>query len=213
LNQAVDNYCERLGPEFWAEPLNAVSNLAFIIAAILLLLSRPQSRADWFLSLWIGVIGIGSFLFHTFATRWALATDSLPILVFIVVYFYLAMRDYLKLAIWVSASATIAYVPVSFAIAWLADPVAGSSSGYVAALLAILAVGAATVGRDGKTASRLLITGLVFAVSIGFRMADEPSCGVWPAGTHFVWHVLNAVVLYRLVIVYRGHCDRNASKA
>ena len=29
----LDLYCERLGPGFWAEPLNAVSNAAFILAA------------------------------------------------------------------------------------------------------------------------------------------------------------------------------------
>ena len=31
----VDDYCERLGPGLWAEPLNLVTNLAFLIAAIL----------------------------------------------------------------------------------------------------------------------------------------------------------------------------------
>ena len=29
----LDLYCERLGPEFWAEPLNAISNGGFIVAA------------------------------------------------------------------------------------------------------------------------------------------------------------------------------------
>jgi hypothetical protein len=31
--QAVDIYCERLGPGLWAEPLNAVTNVAFFVAA------------------------------------------------------------------------------------------------------------------------------------------------------------------------------------
>lgn len=29
----VDIYCERLGPSFWAEPFNAVTNASFLIAA------------------------------------------------------------------------------------------------------------------------------------------------------------------------------------
>ncbi len=29
----VDNCCERLLPGFWGEPLNAVSNAAFVLAA------------------------------------------------------------------------------------------------------------------------------------------------------------------------------------
>ena len=28
----VDLYCERLGPSFWAEPVNAFSNAAFLIS-------------------------------------------------------------------------------------------------------------------------------------------------------------------------------------
>ena len=29
----IDIYCERVGPDFWAEPLNAISNAAFLVAA------------------------------------------------------------------------------------------------------------------------------------------------------------------------------------
>ena len=29
----IDAYCERLGPAFWAEPVNALTNAAFPIAA------------------------------------------------------------------------------------------------------------------------------------------------------------------------------------
>ena len=34
LNEQMDNYCERVGPEFWSEPLNAVTNAAFLVAAL-----------------------------------------------------------------------------------------------------------------------------------------------------------------------------------
>ena len=30
----LDGYCERLGPGLWAEPLNFLSNAAFLVAAI-----------------------------------------------------------------------------------------------------------------------------------------------------------------------------------
>ena len=33
----IDIYCERIEPGLWAEPLNAITNLAFIIAAFLLI--------------------------------------------------------------------------------------------------------------------------------------------------------------------------------
>jgi len=30
----IDLYCERLGPGLWAEPLNALTNLAFLLTAL-----------------------------------------------------------------------------------------------------------------------------------------------------------------------------------
>ena len=79
----IFNYCERGGnPAFWAEPLNAVSNAAFIIAALLATreyFSRPSGQrgiAEAGLILLVYVIGIGSFLFHTYATRWAAIADT-----------------------------------------------------------------------------------------------------------------------------------------
>jgi hypothetical protein len=38
----------------------------------------------------------------------------------------------------------------------------------------------------------------VFMVSLTARTIDRNVCSVWPWGTHFVWHVLNAWVLYQL---------------
>jgi hypothetical protein len=69
----IDIYCERLDGTFWAEPINALTNGAFIIASILAV--RLAMRVNTggtppadtlFLSVMIGVIGVGSFLFHTF---------------------------------------------------------------------------------------------------------------------------------------------------
>ena len=34
LTRAIDIYCERIDTAFWAEPVNAVTNLAFILAAL-----------------------------------------------------------------------------------------------------------------------------------------------------------------------------------
>jgi len=36
----------------------------------------------------------------------------------------------------------------------------------------------------------------VFVASLLFRTLDEQICMIWPHGTHFLWHSLNAVVCY-----------------
>ena len=71
----VDIYCERLGPGFWAEPLNAVTNASFLIAAFICWrMAAARGRFHGMtraLILILATIGVGSFLFHTFAERWA----------------------------------------------------------------------------------------------------------------------------------------------
>lgn len=82
----VDLYCERTDPTFWAEPINALTNISFILAAWgawhLARRSTTLSPVIWLLLTTIVAIGIGSFLFHTLATSWARVLDVLPILVF-----------------------------------------------------------------------------------------------------------------------------------
>ena len=39
----IDNYCERIDPAFWSEPVNALTNLSFLlVAAIMLYRVRGQ---------------------------------------------------------------------------------------------------------------------------------------------------------------------------
>jgi hypothetical protein len=206
----VDGYCERLGPGFWAEPINALTNLAFLIAALGtgLLLAR-RKRPDRAAGLLIGltvVIGIGSFLFHTFAVVWASLADVIPIAVFILTYFYVAMQRFLGLPVLGAALLTAAYEAASMVFPRLwraivpagADPV-GSSVGYLPALLAIIAVGGLALARDPASGRRLLAAGAVFAISLALRSIDLQICAAVPLGSHFLWHILNGLVLFLLM--------------
>jgi hypothetical protein len=81
--RAVNAYCERTDAGFWSEPINALTNGAFLLAAGLV---WPMTRGDTgarLLACVLGLIGIGSFLFHTVAEVWAGLADVLPILIFI----------------------------------------------------------------------------------------------------------------------------------
>lgn len=200
----VDNYCERLDASFWAEPLNALSNASFLLAGLLLLLqwrrTTPHYISGFLLALNVLAIGIGSFLFHTFANRWSALADVLPIAVFIHLYFLLALRTYLVFTWWLAALATLAFFAASPLVTWAASPVIGSSAAYVPALLAILGVGFAA--RQRTIRRTLLITGGLFGISIYYRAIDLPLCDVHQQGTHARWHLLNGVVLYLLVKLY-----------
>jgi len=86
-------YCERTTAGLWAEPLNAVTNLAFIVAGVLLLrilLRRGARPVPWetvVLVFLVFSIGVGSGLWHTLATPWSELADVVPITLYINLFF------------------------------------------------------------------------------------------------------------------------------
>ena len=201
--EALDLYCERTGATFWAEPLNAVTNIVFIAVAVLVLRDWGRRRDDWpvlGLALLTGAIGIGSFLFHTVATRWAAIADVLPIALFIFAYFLLAMRRFLQLSMLRAFAATAGFVAASLVLVPFLERPFGGSAAYIPALLAIVGVGALLAWREDGRAAGLLLAGMLLATSIAFRMTDLPLCAAFPIGTHFIWHMLNAAVLYMVMV-------------
>jgi hypothetical protein len=212
----IDAYCERVDSGFWAEPLNAVSNAAFLIAAAAAFAAWRRAGARDYPALALVavmvVVGIGSFLFHTFANRWSRLADVIPIALFIYGTFALAMRRFLGFGRLASAALTTVFLVFSFgferAFALAFGPrgveAVNGSHGYFPAALALFAVGGALLAQNRFPARRearraLLAAAGVFVVSLVFRTIDLALCPAWPLGTHFVWHCLNAAVLFVLV--------------
>lgn len=206
---AVDGYCERLGPGFWAEPVNALTNAAFLVAAAVMA-ARLNGAHLTLANILIGIlalIGIGSFLFHTFAERWAGLADVLPILAFVLVYLFAATRDLLGLGAKRAALAVVLFVPYAALTVPLFGmiPGLGSSAGYAPVPVLIAAYAAILRRRAPATARGLAIGAGLLALSLTARTLDAPLCGAVPLGTHFLWHILNAVMLGWMIEVYRRH--------
>ncbi len=195
--ERIDAYCERLGPEFWAEPVNAVTNVTFLLAAVLMWRRWPEEPLCRALSAVLFAIGIGSFLFHTVATPWAAAADMLPILGYILLYVYAAHRR-----VWgqgVGPSLLLAALTVPW-IALLTPvferlPGFAISSFYWPVPTLILLHAWLLRHRQPEAARGFAIGGGILAVSLAFRSLDEAVCAAFPVGTHFKWHVLNALML------------------
>ncbi len=202
--QPVDIYCERTGAAFWAEPFNAVSNTAFLIAAICAYATWRRADANdrtvLGLIVLVAIIGVGSFLFHTFANRWSMLADVLPITVFIYAMFALVFHRFVGLGRWGTALSLAVFLIASFVLEGLSRPLLGGSAGYAPALVAMAGVGAYLNARHHGFGRTLLAAAAVFAVSLTFRTLDIPVCDALPTGTHSIWHILNAVVLGILLI-------------
>lgn len=70
MTDYVDGYCERVAPGLWGEPLNSLSNLAFLVAAVLVWRLAAGDRAGRLLAGLIGLVFAASTAFHLLATRW-----------------------------------------------------------------------------------------------------------------------------------------------
>ncbi|MEX0367329.1 MAG: ceramidase domain-containing protein [Ruegeria sp.] len=203
----IDGYCERLGPDYWAEPVNAVSNAAFLVAAFVMWRRvRGQGMPlAVLLAVILAAIGVGSYLFHTHAQVWAAVVDVAPILLFILVYIFAINRDVWHLKTWQALGLMALFFPYAAATVpvFRLIPGLGDSAGYAPVPLLILIYAALLRHRAPKTARGLAVGACVLIGSITFRALDVPLCGVWPVGTHFLWHVLNGVMLGWMIEVYR----------
>lgn len=205
----LDTYCERAITLIWAgEPLNLVSNLGFLIAAALALrlfwrsqqLTLPQHWDLLLLIVLLAAIGVGSTLWHLLAEPWSLLADLIPILLFINLYLvsFLArvtiLRWYAIGGLWVAYLALSYVVSVSFA----PDALNGSLT-YAPAWLALSLMTAWLMSKQHSLATDFAVSLGIWTISLALRTLDMQICGVLPIGTHFLWHLLNAIVLFLLL--------------
>lgn len=205
--QSVDGYCERTGPEYWSEPVNALTNLAFILAAAVMWPRVRGLMTGQVLTIMLAVIGVGSWLFHTHANRLTGMADVLPIVAFILAYVFVATRDYLGMPVWVAGLAAAAFVPYSMALSpvFRAIPFVGSSAMYWPVPVLILIYALALQRKAPSTARGMATGATILIASLLLRSLDGPICGLLPLGTHFLWHTLNGLMLGWMIEVWRRH--------
>lgn len=197
---ALDLYCERTGPELWSEPLNALSNLAFLLAAWCLWREpgeAPAARREVRrLAALLGAIGVGSGLFHTFGTVWGSWLDVGFIALFILVYIHRFLACVAGWRALPCAGALLLFLLADRAWSRIGSLGLNGSEPYLLPW-AVLIGFALWSRRLAPAATRSLgAAALLFGLSFSLRALDMRLCEAWPWGTHFGWHLCNAGVLY-----------------
>jgi hypothetical protein len=225
----IFDYCERGGdPAFWAEPLNAVTNGGFILAAIagiVMLATKPSAqRSLWhyFFILNFIAIGVGSFLFHTVPNARTVQADTGPIGIFMVSYLTFAMRRFAGISWFLTIAAIAAFIGLMVLalnvqcwdgrFGFMLDNIPpgararclNGSLGYAPALIAMWLIGGWLALRRHPGAPLIFAAGLVFLISMTFRSMDFALCSNLivaghKIGTHFIWHLLNSLTLFLLL--------------
>ena len=209
LMRQVDGYCERTDFTYWSEPVNAITNAAFLIAAFVLWKRVRGQGLPLAVAMCavLAAIGIGSYLFHTHATIWGAIADTMPIALFILLYIFAANRDFWNLSWPWALLATVAFFPYAAITVPLFQrlPFFEVSAGYwpVPLLIALYALGLRK--RLPHTSRGLAIGAGLLCLSLGFRSIDETVCANFAIGTHVLWHILNGIMLGWMIEVYRRH--------
>ncbi|MCY3880297.1 MAG: ceramidase domain-containing protein [Rhodobacteraceae bacterium] len=207
----IDLYCERTSVGLWDEPVNAISNIAFLLAAAWALpvaMRRGRREAlELAVILLGGSIGIGSFLFHTMASPAAELADVIPIWSFVALYVFMiiwrttgqnarltALISVISLAI-----TGISVWATGLTVTTAVDPAPMRLNGslqYLPALIALAAFAVLTLIRRHPARHYVIGATLVFILSLVFRTIDPDLCVATAGiGTHFLWHLLNGLMV------------------
>jgi len=207
LSKPIDIYCERLDTGIWAEPINAVTNIAFILAAIIMWLRCKNLVEGKILSFLLFSIGCGSFLFHTYAQTWAALLDVTAILIFILTYIFVANRRFLVWSKMVSLIGVIMFFPYQLFLVSILSNIQffGSSVQYIPVAILIFIYSGLLRKSEPNLSRGLFIGAAILCLSIISRTVDEPLCSILSVGTHFVWHILNAIMLSWMIEILRRH--------
>lgn len=212
---AIDLYCERTSAAFWAEPLNAWSNLSFPLAALWAAhaAQRRGGASGEFrvLMALAALVGLGSFLFHTFANTWSEYADTIPIWTFVAAMVFVAIRRILGLrpgpvvlaGLALAAGLVIlrlAATDLQPAIPLPPDPLNGSGQ-YAPALAALAFFAAIAWYRALPSRGLLAAATATFLAALALRSLDLRLCPLLPTGTHFLWHLLLGAMVGQLLLV------------
>lgn len=200
MSDYIDLYCERIGPGLFAEPINALSNISFLIAAWAMwrLAKQQQKQLPTELRLLIALtvsIGIGSGLFHTFATGWANLLDVIPILLFQLWFLWLYTRRVMKLK-YVYSGASIVFFYFASDFSQQFTNLLNGSLSYAPTFLVLMGLGIYHARQRKQEPMILLEASGVFFLALSFRTLDRIACPYFSIGTHFLWHLFNGILLY-----------------
>jgi hypothetical protein len=197
----IDLYCERLNAGFLAEPVNAASNIAFFIAAFYAWQYSKQQAVDaipfrLLIALMVS-IGLGSLAFHLFANKASQLADLIPVFLFQLLYLWLYSKNVLACKRPVRVLLSILLL-IGIAVSSQYPGALNGSLIYMPTLLVLCLISFYHMQQSTR-GSQLVAGALVlFCLSLLFRTVDNSVCQYIAAGTHFLWHLLNGMVVFML---------------
>ncbi len=195
-------YCERTTADIFSEPLNSITNLAFVLISYLIFRKYKNYENGIIFSGLVFCIGLGSFLLHTIPSKITALIDVMFILFFIVFFLYILFRKVIKLpiiyALLLSLASPFIYYYLGSSLKQNFSLI-GDSSFYIVILSHLILIYFYLLIKNVNFNNYILIASIIFLISIFCRIIDKVYCDINLYGTHFLWHILNSLVLFYLV--------------
>ena len=201
----MDFYCERTNGQIFNEPVNAISNIFFIIVSLSLIkiLRKNQSNKIYYIQpILIFFIGIGSFLFHLNPNIITLYSDVIPIFLFSLSFIFFFNRDVININYLNNALLFLLFFFLFLFITPKINYEILNGSEFYFANYFFLTMYTIWLYLKKSDFFQLLLLGFIFFnLSILLRSLDNHICEYFSIGTHFLWHFLNAYLLKILTLV------------
>lgn len=196
--------CERTTHGPLGEPLNMLSNLFFFAVAIAILRyyrTHPDLKGKWIwdlhvLTTLIIVIGVGSSVFHAYPSPISELMDIIPIVAFIVLFFTSIIVRVGKTNLFETIICLLAFASTSHFFVTQFPNALNDSIGYLSSMGALVMIAIYLNMKRRPSSQQFLLAALLGVLSLFFRSVDNGVCETLPMGTHFMWHTLNAALIY-----------------
>ncbi|BCW89697.1 hypothetical protein sos41_28630 [Alphaproteobacteria bacterium SO-S41] len=200
-------YCETpdpIGGLFPIETWNAYSSMVICVwgalAWVLVIRRAPQAWPLHVLCALLVLNGAGSTLWHGLRTRWALALDVQPALVFVALAAFLWARRVAPL--WQAVLLVVVLVAAPFLLRLLPFEFGVGRIVLTAAVVILAAIWLVT--RTFAVSRPAALTGLAALVlaicALTFRSIDTLACSEIGFGSHFLWHVTLSAAAFTLLL-------------
>lgn len=201
-NLPQPTYCEKVANSIFIEPVNALTNLAFLISTILtykMLKAKNIKNSIYYFFPWIiFLIGFGSTSWHLYRSPVTLLFDAIPIYIFLGLSFFLLLRKLVKNTN-LTFGAIGLFILLQIFLTINFPYIFNGSIRHIINAIILLALVFWTYKKVGKVALQLVFVFLIYIVGIIFRTIDLQICPIFNVGTHFLWHLLVAWGAYLIV--------------
>ena len=155
-------------------------------------------------------IGIGSTVFHIVPNYYTELMDIIFIVAFINLYFLSVLRRIAYLSWFQTIIVFLAFLGTTNFIVDRFPHALNDSIGYLSSMLALCFVSFYLKIRKRPSAKYYVYAAFVGIISLSFRIIDNKICDDFALGSHFMWHSLNALLIYIVMKMLIRSVNRRA---